>query len=366
MYIALRPLVGPLVLGLAMLVGCSAGTTTPHVPFASATSSLTAGAALTTPRLSAPSAAWSHTYARPALRTPELSYSVPATPQQPIAASIVAPSRDLRIMTFNLRVSTLFDGSNTWGLRKGMVLERIRSFDPDILGTQEGLNSQTKFLQSNLGEYTFFGAGRSDGERGGEMCGVFFKSAKFEQIDGGHFWLSTQPEKPGSKGWGGFFPRMVTWVKLRPRDGGQTFCWFNTHFDAWKARARVESAKLLQQRMISIAGGLPCIVTGDFNTGEGSTPYQTLCSTRAGYGVQLTDAFRAVNRRIEDEGTRHGFDGDKDGERIDWILVSPQFQPISAAIDHTRGLLGYPSDHFPVTAIVRPLANYGTPLASID
>ena len=263
-------------------------------------------------------------------------------------------NRDLRVMTFNLRVSTIIDGQNTWGFRKGQVIERIRDFDPDLLGTQEGLNAQEKYLQEELPDYTFFGAGRSDGKRGGEMCGVFFKSSKFEKLAGGHFWLSMTPEKPGSKGWGAPFPRMVTWVKLRPRNGGQSFCWFNTHFEAFSARAREESAKLLQQRIVSIAGGMPTIVTGDFNAGDGSRPHSTLCST-AGPGPQLIDAFRAANRFAQgrDEGTRHGFSGNKSGERIDWILMSPAFQCLSAEIDRTRGLLGYPSDHFPVTATLR-------------
>ena len=48
----------------------------------------------------------------------------------------------------------------------------------------------------------------------GEMCGVFFKTARFELFDGGHFWLSTTPEKPGSREWGAISPHMVTWVKL--------------------------------------------------------------------------------------------------------------------------------------------------------
>ena len=46
----------------------------------------------------------------------------------------------------------------------------------------------------------FSDVGRSDGKRRGEMCGVFFKTTRFELLDGGHFWLSTSPEKPGSLG----------------------------------------------------------------------------------------------------------------------------------------------------------------------
>ena len=117
-------------------------------------------------------------------------------------------------MTFNLRVRTILDGLNIWDLRRELVVQRIRAFDPHLLGTQEGLASMEAFLREQLSDYTFFGVGRSDGKHRGEMCGVFFKTARFELLDGGHFWLSTNPEKPGSRGWGAISPHMVTWVKL--------------------------------------------------------------------------------------------------------------------------------------------------------
>ena len=100
-------------------------------------------------------------------------------------------------MTFNLRVRTILDGPNIWDRRRELVVQRVRAFDPHLLGTQEGLASMEAFLRERLGDYTFFGVGRSDGKRRGEMCGVFFKTARFELLDGGHFWLSTTPEKTG-------------------------------------------------------------------------------------------------------------------------------------------------------------------------
>ena len=85
--------------------------------------------------------------------------------------------RELRVMTFNLRVRTILDGLNIWDLRRELVVQRVRAFDPHLLGTQEGLASMEAFLREQFGDYTFFGVGRSDGKRRGEMCGVFFKTA---------------------------------------------------------------------------------------------------------------------------------------------------------------------------------------------
>ncbi len=266
-------------------------------------------------------------------------------------------AHELRVMTFNLRVRTTLDGHNIWDKRRDLVVERVRAFDPDLLATQEGLNSMESYLCQQLGDHTFRGVGRIDGKLRGEMCGVFFKTARFELLDGGFFWLSKTPEKPGSRGWAEVWPRMVTWVKLRPRDGSATFYWFNTHFDAYSPWARAQSAKLLRNRIARIAGPVPCVVTGDFNTGPGSTAYRTLLAPQPDAASSLHDVFRTANPiATRDEGTVHFFTGRTRGQHIDWILATSHFQIIDAEIDHTRGPNGYPSDHFPVTATLRATA----------
>ena len=258
---------------------------------------------------------------------------------------------ELRVMTFNLRVRTRLDGRNIWDRRRDLVVERVRAFDPDLFGTQEGLDSMESFLHAQLCDYTFQGVGRDDGKQGGEMCGIFFRTARFELLESGHFWLSETPEIPGSHGWGELYPRLVMWVKLRPRAGGPAFCWFNTHFDVWSRRARTRSAELLLARMHHIAGHEPCIVTGDFNTTPSSAAYRTLTAERQPPAATLHDVFRAAHPiPTRQEGTVHFFTGWRGGQRMDWILASTHFVTRAAEIDHTRGPHGYPSDHFPMTA----------------
>jgi len=305
----------------------------------------------------------------PAKKTIPVATAVPATPTPGDVSATVAQTRalthsgavmpaegDVRVMSFNCRVSTLFDLQNTWGIRKNLLATTVEHFNPDLLGTQECLASQSDYLRERLSDYEFVGVGRNDGKRRGEMCGVYFKRDKFTQLDSGHFWLSESPSKPGSKGWGAIFPRMVTWVKLQPKDGGQTFVWFNTHLDAFSSRARENGAKLLRQRMASIAGGMPVVVTGDFNADAGSAPYRLMLGSAKSAVARLTDTFRAMNPTpAKDDGTRHGFIGGRGGPRIDWILASDAFHTIDAGIDRTKGGLSYPSDHFAVTAVLRPV-----------
>jgi endonuclease/exonuclease/phosphatase family metal-dependent hydrolase len=277
---------------------------------------------------------------------------MPVTPAAPV---VQADARDVRVMSFNLRCPTLIDGFNHWAFRKQATVETIRKFDPDVLGTQECVLEQANYLRESLPDYEFLGVGRNDGKLSGEMCGLFFKKAKYERAGSGNFWLSDTPGKPGSKSWGSTFTRMVTWVKLRARDGsGQEFCVFNTHFDVWGKHARVESAKLLRREMNQIAGGLPCIVTGDFNDDDSSQTYRTMIAG-AKVDAKLTDTFRVAHpKRSDEEGTQHSFHGTRSGPRIDWIFTTPAFETVAAGIDHSQVGSKYPSDHFPMLAIVRP------------
>jgi endonuclease/exonuclease/phosphatase family metal-dependent hydrolase len=68
----------------------------------------------------------------------------------------------------------------------------------------------------------------------------------------------------------------------------------------------------------------------------------------------VTDAYRAAHpRRVDAEGTYHGFRGEVSGARIDWILHSTHFETVSSTIDRTEEGGRWPSDHFPVSAVLR-------------
>lgn len=260
----------------------------------------------------------------------------------------------LRVMSFNLRVSTIFDFQNTWGLRKGLVARVVKQFDPDIFGAQECLAQQADYLRSQLPGYGFVGVGRNNGHRSGEMCPIFYRRSEFKLLDHGFFWLSNSPDDPGSRSWFEILPRVVTWVELRPRiQGARVFYVFNLHPDNFFPYARLQSVVLLRRRMQAIVGDCPVVITGDFNTVQGSAPYRYLVDGSGINGRKLTDTFRAANPHwVEDDGTRSGFRGSRGGPRIDWILATPRFKTLAAGIDHAHNGWRYPSDHFPIVSIL--------------
>ena len=111
--------------------------------------------------------------------------------------------QELAVMTLNMRYDNPEDGMNNWRFRRERIAGLIRSEAVDLLGTQEVLANQFDDLQVLLPGYRAVGVGREDGARAGEFNAVFFRSDRFELLDSGAFWLSEEPETPGSKGWDG-------------------------------------------------------------------------------------------------------------------------------------------------------------------
>ena len=271
-------------------------------------------------------------------------------------AHAAEPTADVRVMSFNIRYGTAKDAENRWELRREFLVETVRHFGPDLLGTQETLAFQRDFLVEQLDGYAAFGAGRDDGREKGEMAALFYRTERFEKLDGGHFWLSETPEVPGSKSWDSSLTRITTWVKLRDRQNSQAppLVFVNTHFDHRGKLARVRSAELIRQRIEELPSGTPVILTGDFNAGEASPPYDALFGAHDSATSPLVDAFRMLHSdRGTEEGTFSGFRaGSTTGPRIDWIACSRHWTIQSAEIDRTQRDGRTPSDHFPVNAVL--------------
>lgn len=280
--------------------------------------------------------------------------ALPAFAADPASSSHPRP---IRVMSFNIRYGTAADGINHWSKRKEFLADTIHAFDPDLLGTQETLADQRDFLAKSLPGYEAFAAGRDDGKEKGEMAALYYRTARFEKLGGGHFWLSETPDKIGSKGWDAALPRIATWVKLKDRtapDGPAVF-FLNTHFDHRGGKARQEAARLIRKQLGELGARCRVVVTGDFNAGEGSGPYKALFGEEGGKPAEVVDTFRVVQpTRGTNEGTFSAFkETQTRGERIDWIACSRDWDVRLAGIDRTAKDGRTPSDHFPVMAVLR-------------
>ena len=264
------------------------------------------------------------------------------------------PAEPLTVMSFNIRYGTAKDGENDWAARRAMLFDVIREQDADLIGLQEALDGQITEIVAAVPAYAVVGIGRDDGRNSGEFSAILFKKDRFRVAAADTFWFSDTPEVVASKTWGNTITRICTWVRLIDRDGRAVWL-FNVHLDHQSQPSRERSTQLLRERIEARAfPAEPVIVTGDFNVGESNPAMLTLTGGREGSPTApLVDTFRVLHPDQEEVGTFTGFKmGTVAGPKIDYVLVQPEAQVLSAAIVRTSRDGRYPSDHFPVVARV--------------
>lgn len=273
-----------------------------------------------------------------------------------IASGVIAatpPAAPLRVMSFNVRYATAPDGENAWEKRTDLFFETITRFAPDLIGFQEVLAVQYDAIATRMPGHAFAGVGRDDGARKGEFSSVGFRRDRFTLVASGTFWLSETPDTPGSKSWDAALPRICTWVRLRETGTGRELVFANTHFDHRGKIARQEAARVLSERLGPIAAGVPAILTGDFNINEDNPAYAVLTRPARPEWIPWIDAYRAVNpERRPDEASFNGFKDVKQGSRIDFVFHTRHFRATAATIDRSSREGRFPSDHYPVTAVL--------------
>jgi endonuclease/exonuclease/phosphatase family metal-dependent hydrolase len=270
-----------------------------------------------------------------------------------LPAVAATPAAPLRVMSFNIRYGTAPDGDNAWARRTDLVYEVIARFQPDLIGYQEVLDFQFDGLAARFPELVSEGVGRDDGRRQGEFSSLAYRRDRFTRVAGGTFWLSTTPDVPGSKSWDAALPRICTWVRLRETASGRELVFANTHFDHRGQVARREAARVLSERLGPVATGIPAVLTGDLNISEDTPAFRVLVDPPEPSWVRWIDAYRTLHpERAPDEASFNGFKGTVRGSRIDFVLHTSHFRATAAAIDRHQRDGRFPSDHYPVTAVL--------------
>jgi len=243
-------------------------------------------------------------------------------------------------------------GQNAWASRRDLVIELFQKWAPDVIGLQKaGRHSLDDLIRAMPG-FGEVGVGRDDGETAGEYAAVLYRTDRFELADSGTFWLSETPETPGSSGWGARGPRICTWARLVDRNTGTSLLVFNTHLDPGSVNSRERGAALILERIRSLRGADAVILTGDMNSAEGSEPILRVTAD-GDDGPALGDSFRRIHPDSTEVGTRHQFTGRTSGDKVDYIFVSSAVAVQSAEIIRDSFDGRYPSDHYPVTAVIR-------------
>ena len=275
-----------------------------------------------------------------------LAAALPATLSRVQAAPARSGAEELLVMTFNLRYAS-DRKPNAWPDRLPVMTRLLEEYQPDIMGTQEGVYSQLQDLSGALPHYAWLGLGRDGGSRG-EFMAIFYRRDRFDLLEYDHFWLSDTPEVMASSTWGNTNRRMVTWGRFRDRVTGREFHLWNTHLDHALQPAREKGARLIRERIAKVPETMPLLLTGDFNAYARANPAYDLLVTEGG----LTDTwYAAAERRNETANSFNGFGPlAHEGRRIDWILSRGAVRTRAAEVVDWRQGDQWPSDHLPVAA----------------
>lgn len=186
----------------------------------------------------------------------------------PIAFS--APDR-FSSMSFNIY------GSSDFSKRRNAVLDVVSRYLPDSFGIQEGKQEWINLFGEKLGNiYSCVGEGNKEAGYSETFNNIYYKTDKFNLIEGGTIWLSDDIHAEGSKFAESKRVRTATYALLECKDSGKRVLYVNTHLDNLSATPRDKQVIVLLKLISSFDA--PCVLTGDFNSKMDSNVYHTVTS----------------------------------------------------------------------------------------
>jgi endonuclease/exonuclease/phosphatase family metal-dependent hydrolase len=250
---------------------------------------------------------------------------------------------DLKVMSYNIRMGSAKDGTNSWEFRYPATALMLEDQKPDVFGVQEAFNYQIRFIEDNFEDYDCVGVGRDDGKQKGEFMSIFWNKKTVKMIKWGTFWLSETPEKP-SMGWDAACKRTATWALMKDKKTGKQFYFVNTHLDHRGTEARKKGLELIVSRIAEInPKGYPMVLTGDFNVKPDNAALKDLDSKM--------QSARKIAPRTDNHPTFNNWGKIKPDMVIDYIYVSgfsacPEYHTVT----EKYGTWKYVSDHYPIIA----------------
>ena len=253
-------------------------------------------------------------------------------------------SNEIKIMSFNLRMDTEYDGINRFRNRIGRVMEVINSENPDVIGFQEVTDYMRGVMREQLKGYTVVGCGRNK-ELKDEAMLIAFKHDDCELLSLDNVWLSRTPRIFGSR-YGGDqsgCPRMYTIARLKHKNIDTPFNFINTHLDHEGENARYLGSLQIVQAISQTDEKF--VLTGDFNAPPDTPEIKVITDALAYRGAidctaELGPTFHAFGKWSEDRWVK-----------IDYIFTDGKCirsYPVSDIMEDGK----YYSDHNAVVAII--------------
>lgn len=262
---------------------------------------------------------------------------------QVMAAKGTEENQEIKVMSYNIRLGSGPDGTNSWVHRCPATIEMIKDQAPDVFGVQEAFDYQLAFVEEFCNDYKYVGVGRDDGKKKGEHMAIFWNKKTTKMLKWGTFWLSETPDVP-SRGWDANCRRTATWALMKDKKTGKKYYFVNTHLDHRGKEAQKNGLALIVSRIGSInPENYPMVLTGDFNIRPNNAALVEL--------NKLMDSARDVAAKTDRHNTFNGWSVKPTDSIIDYIYFAgfsscPEYQTVTKKYAEKP----FVSDHYPITA----------------
>lgn len=156
-----------------------------------------------------------------------------------IAATLMALSmnaQDLKVISYNIRNSEAKDGTNSWVYRYAASAEMIQDQKADVLGLQEALADQVRFVEQNFRDYKWTG----------DFATILWNKKTVTLQKSGSF-------------------DAATWALFKHKGTGKKFYVVNVDLDKTPAaEQKAVIAQILEKTEAMNKDSLPIVMTGGF------------------------------------------------------------------------------------------------------
>ena len=256
-------------------------------------------------------------------------------------------SVNVRIGSYNIRMSALDDGDNAWEVRKSRLWTSMENCGFDIVGLQEVSTAAQADLQTRFGSIygMYFFSPYAENGNGDKAHGVMYRSAEYTFSDLHYFWMGPDPDKMSKSDTGasGDYNRGGFCCILTHKETGLRLFFMCTHGclndapNASYAHIYEDMEKLYNTE------NLPSIFVGDMNASTTEAPYIT-------YTAYWKDSFTqtSASGKYGVENTYNGYSSASGKSRIDYVFYRGNAVPLTYCCDNRLYDALYASDHFPI------------------
>lgn len=252
---------------------------------------------------------------------------------------------DFRVMSFNILSEEWAAEAKDMEKRIPGVVGTILYYKPDVVGIQEISVKWYGVLKEYLGDTYEFVNTDANGVKNGCYTGLAYNKETVELLDSELYYYTVYNSKR---------LRVINMGHFKLKESGKTIVVTDTHFNANHKDATTENKNRVQQATEFIAKideyrnkyKCPIIMTGDYNSKDGSDPYNKIMSDKLIHEAKLTATKKgSIFLTYHNLGVMPG----SNAESIDHIFYTGAITPVYYTTLMDQYLV-IASDHCPIFA----------------